>query len=82
MTTEAEYRKERIERLIHELEYELTRGVMDHEIEESLHWRYIIPVSRKIPNGVVVVQMQMWPATRDTVLPSGHTGPRLKLVEK
>ena len=40
------YRKERIERLLSELEYEVTRGVMDREIEPDLQFHKLMPCGR------------------------------------
>jgi hypothetical protein len=80
MTSEAEYRKERIERLIHELQYEIERGILNHEIEEELHWSHIIPISRAISDGVVLIEFRMRPATRQMAFMRGEP-PRLKLVK-
>lgn len=62
MTTSAERRKERIEHLLDELRYELTRGLMEHEIDEEMNWRYVTPICRSIPNGVVTMAFVMRPA--------------------
>lgn len=54
-------RKERIERLLEELRYEIQRGMMDREIEESLGFRFIVPISNEIPNGVVLCEFRTRP---------------------
>lgn len=46
-------RKERIERLLSELKYEITRGMMEREIDETIRFEFIVPISKMIPNGVV-----------------------------
>ena len=43
ITTPAQMRKARIERLLSELEYEIVRGVMEREIEPDLHFSKIFP---------------------------------------
>lgn len=58
------YRMERIERLLKELEYEATRGMMDGEIDESLGFRFIVPVSKQIPDGVVQCEFRTRPIPR------------------
>jgi hypothetical protein len=50
-----EFRKERIEKLLHELCYEIERGVWQKEIDETLSFDYIIPYSRTIMDGVVKI---------------------------
>lgn len=47
-------RLERIERLLHELKYEVTRGVMEREIEEQLQFIFFVPSRRK--HSLVVCQ--------------------------
>lgn len=80
-TTSAVMRKERIERLLRELEYELTRGVMESEIEEEMHWQHVLPWSRAIPNGVIAMEFRMRPVTQYSLpLSFGQQPPRLKLV--
>lgn len=53
------YRKERIE--LEELRYELTRGVMEREIDESMGYQFMIPMSASIPNGLVRCEFRMRP---------------------
>jgi hypothetical protein len=51
----ANIRLERIEKLLYELKYEITRGMMDREIEEEMGFEFLIPVSKHFPRGVVVL---------------------------
>ena len=74
------YREERIERLLKELEYELVRGIIEGEIAEEMHWRYIVGVSRKIPDGAVLCTFDTRPVTRyDICLVDMQ--PRLRVVK-
>lgn len=57
----ANIRKERIERLLRELEYECARGVMEGEIEEHLGFRFVAGPSKSIPGGVVLAEFRMRP---------------------
>lgn len=80
-TTAATMRKERINRLLSELEYELVRGLSAHEIEEEMHWRQIFPICRSIPNGVVTMEFTMRPRQHwDTIAWGEPAKPRLRLV--
>lgn len=71
-------RKERIERLLKELEYELKRGVMEDEIDETMVCNFIIPISHSIPKGVVACSFEMRPMPSKDM----YIGPRLTLVVK
>ena len=57
------YRLERIERLLHELQYEVERGMLDHEIDETIAYEFIVPLSRAIPNGIVHCKFSTRPIT-------------------
>lgn len=74
----AEYRKERIERLFHELQYEITRGMMEGEIEETLGFEFIVSVSRVQPKGVVRCRFDAFPVDRYWLSPDEK--PIIKLV--
>ena len=54
-------RHERINRLFKELEYEITRGVVENEISEYLGFRFVVGVSREINGGVVKAEFVMRP---------------------
>lgn len=82
MSEAAKRRKERIDVLLEELKYELVRGVMEGEIEEEMHWRYVLPVSKSIPQGVVTMAFIMRPAPGYAVPTSWgfEPQPRLRIV--
>jgi hypothetical protein len=73
-------RKERIERLLRELEYEVTRGIMEHEIDETTTFRFIIPISRAIPKGIVTCEFRTRPAHSYEAGFYGAEAPTLKVV--
>ena len=64
MSEKANYRADRIERLLHELQYEMTRGMMENEIDEDLVLRFIVPVSRHFKDGAVVCEFRSRPVPR------------------
>lgn len=71
------YRMERIERLLHEIRYEVERGMMDGEIDETLGFSFVVPISKSMPRGVVWCEFR----TRPTLnLPHFHD-PKLKVVK-
>lgn len=79
----SEYRKDRIERLLWELRHEITRGMMDGEIDETMGFRFHVPVSKAIPDGVVFCEFRTRPMPRDRfafTAPEDYE-PRLKLVK-
>lgn len=73
-------RQERIERLLRELEYEITRGMMDKEIAEEMGFRFYVPISTKIPDGVVFCEFRTRPVPRYAMHPD-DMAPRLKIVQ-
>lgn len=76
----ANYRLERITRLLKELQYECQRGMMEREIEEEIGFRFVVPVSRHFPNGVVMCEF----LTRPVPCYAGFLSdpePRLRVVE-
>lgn len=62
------YRKERIERLLDELKYEITRGMLESEIDETLGFRFFVPISKRIQGGFVLCEFKTRPIHRDSVL--------------
>ena len=48
MTDPTNFRREQIEKLLHELRYEVERGMMEREIEEEMGFRFYVQVSDKI----------------------------------
>jgi hypothetical protein len=71
MTEAVNIRKERIERLLEELRYEVTRGVMEGEVEEYLSFNFVVPVSKVITGGIVSCEFRTRPMTRHSALFAG-----------
>ena len=80
MSKEAEYRAERINRLLFELKYEISRGMMEGEIDEDMGYRFVVPVSKKIPDGVVLCEFRSRPMP-NWYIADGDREPRLKVVK-
>lgn len=74
------YRKERVERLLNELQYEVTRGIMEGDLDEDMGFRFIVPVSKKIPDGIVSCEFRTRPTMRWALSPDDLT-PRLHVVK-
>jgi hypothetical protein len=72
------FRMERIETLLAELRYEIERGMLNHDIGEELGYRFYVPLSSKIPDGVVLCEFRTRPIPRMYAEPGE---PRLKLVK-
>ena len=51
MSDPTNFRTERIEKLLHELRYEIERGMLEHDIDETLAFQFYVPISRAILNG-------------------------------
>jgi len=80
MADPTNFRQERIEKLLHELRYEVERGMMESDIDETMGFRFYIPVSKSIPDGVVFCEFRTRPIPRGMMDPS-DIQPRLKLVK-
>lgn len=80
-TPKPNYRMERIERLLHELRYEVERGMMNNEIDEHLGYRFCVPISRNIPDGMVWCEFRTRPLPHYAMHPDYDT-PRLKIVKR
>ena len=75
-------RKERIEKMLHELRYEVEIGMLQGEIDESIGFEFFVPTSKSIPNGVVHCSFRTRPMHRQYVMEHmGMNEPRLKLVK-
>jgi hypothetical protein len=72
-------RQERIERLLRELEYEVTRGMLEKDIGEEIGFRFYVPISSKIKDGVVFCEFRTRPVPRHYMSPD-DLQPRLKVV--
>jgi hypothetical protein len=79
MTETTNIRQERIERLLQELRYEVERGMMEHEIEEEMSFRFYVPISTAIPDGVVFCEFRTRPIPRHMMHPD-DLQPRLKSI--
>jgi hypothetical protein len=66
--------------LLNELRYEVERGMMEREIDETMMFRFFVPISNSIPDGVVRCQFQTRPVPRYEAIGS-ELEPRLKLVK-
>ena len=79
------YRRERIERLLGELRYEIERGMLEREIEEELNFRFVVPLSKHFKDGVVACEFRSRPLPRWEAIgwgPDGDPhGPRLQIVQ-
>ena len=73
-------RMERVKRLLEELRYEVERGMMEGDVDETLGYRFYVPISKKIPDGVVFCEFRTRPVPRGMMHPD-DLQPRLKLVK-
>lgn len=80
MADPTNFRRERIEKLLHELRYEIERGMMERDIGEEIGFRFYVPISNKIPDGVVFCEFRTRPVPRYMMSPE-DLQPRLKLVK-
>jgi hypothetical protein len=74
-------RMERIERLLRELEYEVTRGMLNHEVDETLAFRFMVPISRAIEGGIVFAEFRTRPIPRYEAVQSGYEPAKLKVIK-
>jgi hypothetical protein len=74
-----DFRMGRIEKLLHELRYEIERGMMENEIDETIGYEFIVPISRAIPDGVVHCSFRTRPSHRHVAI--GIKEPRLRVVK-
>lgn len=80
--TDAEFRMNRIERLLRELQHEIQRGFMEKEIDERISFTFIVPVSRQITDGVVHCSFETRPVHRHSIVGRClDMKPRLELVK-
>jgi hypothetical protein len=76
------YRVERIERLLDELRYEIERGMLEREISEELTFRFVVPMSRHFPDGVVCCEFRTRPMLRiDAMGFDQIERPRFEVIE-
>ncbi len=79
MSDPTNFRRERIEKLLHELRYEVERGMLEKDIDETLGFRFYVPLSRAIHDGVVCCEFRTCPVPRDYMHPD-DLQPRLRVV--
>ncbi len=80
MADPTNFRQERIEKLLHELRYEVERGMLEKNIGEEIGFRFYVPISSKIPDGVVFCEFRTRPMSRYQMHPD-NLHPRLRLVK-
>jgi hypothetical protein len=74
-----DYRFKRIERLLYELRYEITRGMIEGKINETMQYNFIVPTSKTFKNGCVQCQFFTRPVIHPIYI--GYEEPRLKIVK-
>ncbi len=80
MTDPTNFRRERIEKLLHELRYEVERGMLERDIDETMGFRFYVPISNVIRDGVVFCEFRTRPVPRIMMSPDDMQ-PRLRLVK-
>jgi hypothetical protein len=80
MTDATNFRCERIEKLLHELRYEVERGILERDIDEELTFQFYVPISHKINNGVVFCEFRTRPMPHHLMNPD-DMHPRLRVVK-
>ena len=76
------YRMERIERLLEELKYEITRGMLEAEIDEYISFRFIVPVSKQLQDGVVKCEFRTHPIYAHSMGMDYMEKPQLRIGEQ
>lgn len=80
MSDTTNFRQERIEKLLYELRHEVERGMMEADIDETMGFRFYVPVSKRIPDGVVLCEFRTRPIPRYMMNPD-DIQPRLRLIK-
>lgn len=80
MSDPTNFRMERIQKLLNELRYEVERGMMEREIDETISYSFFVPISQAIPDGVVKCEFRTHPVPRYVALGEACE-PRLRLVK-
>ncbi|MBB3521029.1 hypothetical protein [Rhizobium sp. BK456] len=80
MSDETNFRKERVEKLLYELQYEVTRGIMEGDLDEHMGFLFMIGVSKQISDGVVACEFRTRPVPRYHVSPD-DLQPRLRVIK-
>ncbi len=69
----------RIEKFLRELEYEVTRRMMERDIDETIGFRFYVQISKAIPDGAVDCRFMTRAINRGMMDPS-EIKPRLKVI--
>lgn len=80
MSETSNIRFDRVKRLLEELRYEVARGMMENEIDETLFYRFYVPISKRVADGVVECEFRTRPIQRVMMGPDAIQ-PRLRLVK-
>lgn len=80
MADTTNFRRERIDKLLHELRYEVERGMLERDIDETLTFEFYVPLSNAIKDGVVRCLFSTRPIPRHAMALDAME-PRLKIVE-
>lgn len=80
MSDATNFRMERITKLLHELRYEVERGMLEREIEEEIGFRFTVPISQKIPDGIVCCEFRTRPMPR-YAMSIDDLQPRLRVIK-
>lgn len=80
MSDPTNFRRERIEKLLHELRYEVERGMLERDIDESMGFQWYVPLSQAIRDGVVFCEFRTRPVPR-WQMDGQHFQPRLRVVK-
>lgn len=75
-----QHRINRIDTLLYELQYEITRGMMENDIDESLLYQFAVPVSRRLPGGVVFCELRTRPVLH-YIVPPDVQQPKLRVIK-
>jgi hypothetical protein len=76
MSADGDMRRDRIERLLRELEYEITRGIMEREIDPRMGMSRILPGG---PTGYVSISFDVRPSDGNSGF-GGDRMPKLRVV--
>lgn len=80
MSDTTNFRRERIEKLLHELRYEVERGMLERDIDETIGFEWYVPISNAIPDGVVHCVFKTRPVPRH-MMNIREMKPRLQIVK-
>ena len=80
MSDPTSFRQERINKLLHELRYEVERGMLEKDIDETIGFRFYVPLSHAIPNGVVLCEFHTRPIPRHLMNPADIEPDRKSVV--